>query len=187
MKNLIKTALLLIIYFALMFAPMFVGFLSATAWFYYPVISALIAATPFMWGAKEHVSIGGVAMFPLFWYVVMLVMGELGFPERIIAPIVVIIACEIVRKFAGKQSQMGLRLSYATASLVTCMQHLIILTRTDFYYEGAIEEMGSVEYAEAIIAFAKPGYFILLFVLTFIAGYLGTLIAEKLFGYNVEM
>lgn len=180
-----KTLILLIVYFVLMFAPMFLGFLSPTLWFFYPVLSAFLAATPVLWGAKERKKFGGVAIFPLFWYLLMVLAGELGFPERLLAPLVIILLAELIRKQIGYEKQSGLRLSYAVSAIVTAMQHLIILTRTDFYYQGAVEEMGSTEYAEAIVSFGTAGWFALLLVLSFAAGYLGAVLSEKLFKTKV--
>jgi len=168
-----------------MFLPMFLGFLSPVLWFFYPVLSALLAATPLMWGAKEWKKFGGVAVFPLFWYLLMVLMGELRFAERLITPLVIILIAELVRRLIGYEKQSGLRLSYAVSSLVAAMQHLIILTRTDFYYQGALEEMGSTAYAEAVVGFGTPGYFALLLILTFAAGYLGAILSEKLFKSRV--
>lgn len=180
-----KVVLLLVIYFVLMLLPMFLGYLSPVLWFFYPVLSALLAATPFLWGAKDWKKLGGVAIFPFFWYFIMVLMGELSFVERVITPLVIILIAELVRRFIGYEKQIGLRVSYAISSLVTVMQHLIILTRTDFYYQGAVEEMGSSAYAETIVGFGTVGYFILLLVLTFVAGYLGAVLSEKLFKTKV--
>lgn len=185
MKKGLQVVLLLAIYFLLMFFPMFMGFASATLWFFYPVVAALLAATPLMWWASKQQKLGAVAIFPLVWYLLMLLMGELAFPERMVAPVVIIVLAEIMRRVIGYGEQKALRLSYAASSLVTAMQHLIIFTRTDYYYEGAVEEMGSVEYAEKIVGYAKPGYLILLLVFTFGAGYLGALISEKIFKNKV--
>jgi len=185
MKKLLKTVVLFVIYFVLMFAPMFTGFLSPTLWFFYPVLSALISAAPLMWVASKCRRIGGVAMFPLVWYLLLVIMGELGFAERLITPLIIIIMAEIARWKIGYEKQIGIRIAYAISSLVTAVQHLIIWTRTDFYYEGAVEEMGSTEYADAITAFGTPGYILLLFALTFCVGYLGAIIAEKIFKNKV--
>lgn len=185
MKKVSKIVMLLVVYFILMFLPMFLGFASPVLWFFYPVFSAFIAATPLLMGAKSWKGYGGVAAFPFFWYVLMILMGELKFVERVITPIIVIALAEVARAYIGRDKQMGLRISYAIASLVAVMQHLIIFTRTDYYYDGAVEEMGSTEYADAIIKFAEPGYFVLLIVLTLVVGYLGAIVSEKIFKEKV--
>lgn len=187
MRKFFRAIALLVVYFLLMLLPAFLGFLSPALWFFYPVASALIASTPLMICAKKWKKFGGATIFPVFWYLLMVLMGELSFAEQWITPMVILAIAEIVRKQVGYETQMGLRLSYATASLVTAMQHLIILTRPDYYYQGAVEEMGSTAYAEAIVGFVKPGYFALLIAMTFVAGYMGTLLSEKLFTKKVTV
>lgn len=187
MKSVLKTLLLLVIYFVLAGAPSFLGFVSPVLWMYYPIISAVLAATPVLWAGARWEKFGAVCLFGLVWAVLGIVLGELSFVDQILPAIAGPFVAELVRLAVGYHKQFGLRLAYAITSLGPVWQIITIWTQTDYYYAGAVEEMGSVEYADALVSLATPVNLVVLIVLTLVAGYLGALVSEKLFKERVTI
>lgn len=165
----------------------FLGFKSPLLWVYFSVVAGLLAASPLMAFASKTTKPGAVAAFPILYLVIMAVLGEVS--QGIVAIFFVIICCaaELVRKLVRSEKQMGLRLGYAVSAVAHGMFLLPLWTKTEWYYEGAIEEMGSQAYADALMKYATPLGLIAQIVLTFAAGYIGAIIAEKLFGDKVRV
>lgn len=187
MKQVLKTLLLLVVYFVLAGAPSFLGFASPVLWVYYPVISAFLAATPVLMAGSRWPKFGAVCIFGLLFAVLGLAMGELAFVDQIAPALIGPFVAELVRLAVGYRKQLGLRLAYAIVALAPVWQIIIIWTRTDFYYANAVTEMGSQAYADGLLAMATPLNLVVVIVLTLVAGYLGALVSEKLFKNKVTL
>ncbi len=181
MKKVLSLIGLEVIYFLIVFACMFLGFLSPFCWIYQPVLAAFLAATPVLIVEKNWRKCGAVLVLPAIFAIIMTAMGELGGVFRVCAIIVILIVAEVVRYFMGYENKMASRVSYAIVSLIPACSLLLLWQDKEFYYAGAVEEMGSVEYAEGLMKFANPLGFILLIVCTICAGYLGAVVSEKIF------
>ena len=187
MKKYLFPVGMFLIYFVIVFACEFLGFLSPLLWVYFGVLAALLAAAPVMAAASKSDKIGTIALFPIIYLLIMLLLGEVSQPIVFICVILVSILAEVVRKLVGSKKQLSLRLGYAVAALAPGMYLLPLWTKTDWYYEGAVEEMGSQAYADSLMKFATPLGLIALIVLCFAVGYLGALIAERLFKNKVRI
>ena len=181
MKKTLTTVGLLLLYFVIAFASMFLGFLSPVTWVYYPVVAAFFSATPVLIVCKNWKKPGAIAIFTAVWVILLGAMGEISKPEVWVGYLVTVIAAEVARYFIGYEKQIASRVGYAINCLGIAGSLLPIWTRTSFYYDGAIEEMGSVEYADGLMKFANPVGLISLIVLTLAAAYLGCIVSEKLF------
>lgn len=169
------------IYFALCFGCMFLGFLSPVLWVYQPVLSAFLAATPVLILAKHWKKFGGVLALPAVYAIILIAIGEIRGGARIGTIIGVLLVAEAVRYFMGYGNQLGARISYAIASLTPACQLLLLWLDKDLYYAGAVEETGSVSYAEGLMRIATPWGLLALIVLTVAAGFLGAFVSEKIF------
>jgi len=185
MKKFLSVAGLFVIYFVLVFGCEFLGFVSPLLWVYYSVLAGLLAATPFMAFASKSTRIGVVALFPILYLVIMLIIGEVSQPICGLMFVAVCILAEVIRRLISSGKQLALRLSYSMTAVAYGMLLLPLWTKTAWYYEGAVEEMGSQAYADALMCYATPFGLISQVVLTFAAGYIGALIAEKIFKNRV--
>ena len=187
MKKYLFPVGMFLIYFVIVFACEVLGFLSPLLWVYFGVLASLLAAAPVMAAAARSNKIGTIALFPIFYLVIMFLLGEASHSVVIICIILVSVLAEVVRKLAGYQKQLSLRLGYAVAAVAPGMYMLPLWVKTDWYYEGAVAEMGSQAYADSLMKFATPLGLIALIVLCFAVGYLGALIAEKRFKNKVRI
>ncbi len=181
MKKVLSLIGLELIYFIIAFGCMFLGFLSPFCWVYQPVVAAFLAATPVLIVCKSRKGFGGVLALPGIFALIMIVLGEISGAFIICSVIVVLIAAELVRRAMGYESQKAARVSYAVVSLVPACSLLLLWLDKDFYYAGAVEEMGNVQYAESLMNLANPFGLIALIVCTICAGFLGAIVSEKIF------
>ncbi len=187
MKKILSLIGLEVIYFIIAFGCMFLGFLSPFLWVYQPVLVAFLTATPVLVVCKNWKNFGGLLILPGLYALIMILLGEYSGMPTIGALIVVLLVAEIIRYFMGYNSINGVRFGYAIVSLVPAFQLLLLWLDKNFYYEGAVEEMGSVAYAEGLMTLATPIGLIALIICTIIAGYLGTIVSEKLFKSKVTL
>ncbi|MFC2822047.1 MAG: MptD family putative ECF transporter S component [Spirochaetales bacterium] len=186
MKKILFAILLAVIYFAITLGCMFLGFVSPVLWVYQPVISAFLAATPVLIACRNWKKFGAVLIFPAVLTVLLIFSGEASGTFRICSLLIVLAASELVRKLMGYESKNGARLSYAVVSLIPICPILLLWLDTKFYYSGAVSEMGQA-YANSLMKMATPFGLILLIALTFLAGYLGAIVSEKIFKDKVEL
>lgn len=181
MKNVLKTAGLLLLYFALCFAVEFTGFMNPYLWIYFGALASLVAATPVLILGKAWRKPGALLIFTLFWVIIMALLGEF---KKIIVPIFMIVmavVAEVVRRAAGYDSRNGMRLGYACISVGLAGTILPLFFYKDWYYQGAINEIGSTDYADALMKMANVPVLISVIVAAFVFGYLGAVISEKIF------
>lgn len=185
MKKVLSLVGLEVLYFIIGFGCMFLGFLSPFCWVYQPIIAAFLAATPVLMVCKSHRKFGGLLILPAIFALIMIVMREITGVPRIAAIVVVLLAAEAIRYFMGYDSQNSARIGYAIVSLVPACSLLLLWLDKESYYTGAVEEMGSVAYADGLMAIATPLGLLALIVGTIIAGYLGAVVSEKIFKSKV--
>lgn len=187
MKNVLKTIGLLVLYFVLCLAVEFTGFLSPYLWVFFGALASLVAATPVLILGKNWKKPGALCIFSAFWGILMFAMGEYS---KVIVPIFLIVMAliaELVRKLVGYEKQQGLRLGYACISAGLAGAILPLFFYKDWYYQGAVEEMGSVAYADTLMKLANVPVLILVIVAGFGFGYLGAIISEKIFKGKVTI
>ena len=179
MRKILKVVGLLILYFAIVLASMFLGYLSPVAWVYFPVVAAFLAASPVLIICKSWKRPGGIAIFTAFWMAIMGALGELDKLEVVVSYIIFLLAAEAIRYFIGYKKQLGSRIGYAVNCLGLAGSLLPLWTRTEYYYEGATEEL-SLDYANGLMRFNNPIGMASLIILTLASAYLGCIVSEKL-------
>ena len=178
---------MILLYFVLVFAPNFLGFLSPYLWVYQPILGAFLAATPVLYVGSKWKKPGVFALFTVVVVVIFGLMGEISQPEVWAGYAVAVVLAELARGLIGYDKQMGLRIGYSLNALGMAGSLLPLWTRTSWYYAGAVEEMSDPSYAETLMKLANPGCLVLLIVLTLVCGYLGCLVSEKIFKEKVTI
>ena len=185
MKKVLFIIGMLVLYFALVLAVEATGFANPYLWVFFGALEALVAATPVLAVGVRWQKPGALIIFSVFWGIIM---GALGEYSKLIVPIFLLImavAAEVVRAAVGYQKQLGLRLGYACICTGLAGTIFPMFLYKEWYYQGAIDEMGSVAYADTLMKLANPGILIVVVVGAFVCGLLGALIAEKLFKHRV--
>ncbi len=179
MKKIYYFLLIIAIYVLLMMGPLFLGFLSPHLWVWQPVVAALLAAGPVMYVARRWPRVGGVALLPLIYLVLLVSMGEMNSFVSLAAALLSLALAEIMRFLMGYNTAGGLRAGYAMTSLLPVCQLLPLWQDQAAYHADAVEEMGSAAYADALMLHATPTVLIALVVCTIVAAIAGMILCEK--------
>ena len=83
-KEWLKCLLCFVIYFALILVSELPGYASPLYWVLCPVVAAFLGAGPLTCVMNMGKGIGGAAVLPVLWFVVMKLMGEFSMPLMII-------------------------------------------------------------------------------------------------------
>jgi len=164
-------ALFTILYFTVVFASAFIGFISPACWIFFPSLAALVAAFPYRWLALRWKHFGLGTVLATMVAVLCLVMGEMD----ILQAGVVIgfgLLSDLVA-FSGKDW-----LSYPVLAIGNTAWIMKLWTETDWYYNGAINEMGQ-EYADGLLPFATPCWCCIAIAATIIMAEIGLWAARK--------
>ena len=188
MKKVLKVVGILLLYFGITYACAFIGLLGPAAWIYGTSTAiAFLAATPVLIAGAKWTKPGVFILFTGALVVLYVLAGESFQPEAWISFAVVTALAEIIRAVIGYKKQMGIRLGYAVNILGLAGSFLPLWFRPEWYYEGAVAEMGSTEYADTLMKFSNPAGLIVLVILMLVAGYLGCLVSEKIFKGKVTI
>ncbi len=117
MKKIFKLTSLEILYFAIGFGCMFLGFLSPLCWVFQPAAAAFITAVPVILFSKNWKKFGGLLILPGIYALIMILMGEISGAASICAVIVVLLAAELIRYLLGYENKHSLRIGHAAVSL----------------------------------------------------------------------
>lgn len=181
MKKALSVSGLAVLYFIIAFAGEFLGFLSPALWVFSSAIAALFTAIPVTILLRKYPFRGISLVFPAAYLIAGLAMGEISKPEVVIGIIAVGMVAEIAHSILTPGSSKGTGITCAVISCVSACNLLPLWTRPDWYYQGAVEEMGSVEYAEGLMKFSNPAGLAVLIVLCLVIGYVGSVVTEKIF------
>ncbi len=179
MSKVLKAIGLAALYFVIAFGCMFLGFISPFLWIYQPVLAAFLGAFPIMVACRYWQKPGAILLGPGVFALVMVLMGESSGALRLSCLVIILAAAELIRWGMKYNSQQAARISYSISALIPATSLFLLWTDKEFYYNGAVEEMGSVAYADGLMKFATPIGLIALIVCTLIAGYVGSIVAEK--------
>ena len=105
----------------------------------------------------------------------MLATGEGGLPAFVIAIIAGLLS-DVLRPFAGNTSKKGTTIAYPVLSLGVIGWIQPLWTRTQWYHDGTVEEMGA-DYAEGLMPLAQWWVLLLLVIATMAVGYIGIRLA----------
>lgn len=178
-KEWLRCLLCFVIYFALILVSEFPGYVSPLYWVLCPVVAAFLGAGPLTCVMNMGKGIGGAAVLPVLWFILMKLMGEFSMPLMIIGMLCMMILAEVVRGIVGCEKKSSIRAATPFLSLIVFASFLPLYFQTDAYYNGALEEMGA-EYAAKIASYGSFGMFLLVLVLCVIAGMISERLSEKI-------
>lgn len=178
-KEWLKCLLCFVIYFVLILVSELPGYASPLYWVLCPVVAAFLGAGPLTCVMNMGKGIGGAAVLPVLWFILMKLMGEFSMPLMIIGMLCMMILAEVVRGIVGCEKKSSIRAATPFLSLIVFASFLPLYFQTDAYYNGALEEMGA-EYAAKIASYGSFGMFLLVLVLCVIAGMISERLSEKI-------
>jgi hypothetical protein len=168
-----------VLYVVSVFATAFLGYLSPFAWVFFPVIAALLGAFSYYLVAVrwQQFGVGTLLSFLLAGF--LLAVGECDPPK---ASLILLagLAADMIRLFFEHNVQKAMSLAYPIQSIGVIAWILPLWTRTEWYYQGAAEELG-IDYAKGLMTFANVGGLLLVTLTTAIAGFVGIQFAAKIF------
>lgn len=159
------------LYVVAVFATAFLGFFHPLCWVGFPVVAALLGAFSYLCVASHWQQFGAGTLIGLAFGLFLLATGEGGLLAVIVAIISGLLS-DVLRLFAGNTSRKGATIAYPTLSLGVIGWILPLWTRTQWYHNGAVEEMG-VDYAEGLMPLAQWWVLLLLIIATMLVGYIG--------------
>ena len=167
-----------ILYVVTVFATAFLGYLSPFAWVFFPVIAALLGSFSYFLLAMRWKMFGVSTLLSFLLAVFLLITGECDAPK---ASLILLagVAADMIRLFFEQNAQKAMSLAYPIQAIGVIAWILPLWTRTEWYYQGATEELG-VDYAQGLMTFANAGGLLLVIALTTIAGFVGILYAAKI-------
>lgn len=170
-------AALAAIYMVTVFATAFLGYLSPYAWVFFPVIAALLGAYSYYSAAVRWQKFGVGTLLAFILAGFLLAVGECDLSEALLMLLAGVLS-DVVRQLIGNKSLKGQSLAYPILSIGVIAWILPLWTRTEWYYDGAAEELG-IDYAKGLITFASPWGLIAVVLTTAIAGFVGIQFTAK--------
>ncbi|MCR4860046.1 MAG: MptD family putative ECF transporter S component [Bacteroidales bacterium] len=167
-----------LLYLVFVFASCFIGFLHPVCWAYFSVLAALVAAGPYFWLAARWQKFGVGTFLALLVCLFCLLSGEGG---GTLSKVVILgggILSDLVRLVVGNASIKGVRTAYPLLAIGNIGWIISLWTRPEWYYEGAIEEMGAA-YADGITALQTTGHLIAVIALTALVAVLAIALCRK--------
>ena len=144
-----------------------------------PVLAAFLGAGPLTCVMNMGKGIGGAAVLPVLWFIVMKLMGEFSMPLMIIGMLCLMILAEVVRGSVGYEKKGSIRAATPFLSLIVFASFLPLYFQTAAYSGNAMAEMGA-EYGAKIASYGNFGMFLLVLVLSVIAGMISERLSEKI-------
>jgi len=167
-----------LLYLVLVFASCFIGFLHPVCWAYYSVLAALLASGAYFWLASRWRKFGVGTICSLLVCLFCAASGEAG---GVLSKVIILgcgIISDIVRSLIGNSSKKGLYWAYPILSVGNIGWIIRLWTDPDWYYQGAIDEMGEA-YAEGIKALQSPWHLVAAVVITGIVAYVAIRLCAK--------
>ncbi|MBE6263182.1 MAG: Trep_Strep domain-containing protein [Prevotella sp.] len=163
-----------VLYVVVVFATAFLGFLNPFCWVGFPVLAALTGAY-FYYGAAKRITTFGVgSLFGFLFGLLLLVSGE-GDVSTLVISTAVGVVSDIIRKQTSH-----LDYSYAFLVLAPFSWLLPLWTRTEWYHDGAAEELG-IDYADNLVLLANWWGLLFVLVVTALMGYLALRLLQNKF------
>jgi len=175
--NYFRIAGLAAIYMVTVFATAFLGYLFPYAWVFFPVIAAILGALSYYSAAVRWQKFGVGTLLAFILAAFLLAVGECDLSEALLMLLAGVLS-DVVRQLIGNKSLKGQSLAYPILSIGVIAWILPLWTRTEWYYQGAAEELG-IDYAKGLMTFASPWGMIAVVLTTAIAGFVGIQFAAK--------
>lgn len=175
--NYLKILGLAVLYVVTVFATAFLGYLSPYAWVFFPVIAALLGALSYYSAAARWQKFGVGTLLAFILAAFLLAVGECDLTEALLMLLAGVIS-DVIRQLIGNKSLKGQSLAYPILSIGVIAWILPLWTHTEWYYQGAAEELG-IDYAKGLMTFASPWGLLAVALTTAIAGFVGIQFAAK--------
>ena len=175
--NYLKILGFAVLYVVTIFATAFLGYLSPYAWVFFPVIAALLGALSYYSAAVRWQKFGIGSLLASVLAAFLLAVGECDLSEALLMLLAGVIS-DAVRQFIGNKSLKGQSIAYPIQAIGVIAWILPLWTRTEWYYQGAAEELG-IDYAKGLMTFASPWGLLAVALTTAIAGFVGIQFAAK--------
>jgi putative ECF transporter S component (TIGR02185 family) len=159
------------LYVVTVFATAFLGYLSPYAWVFFPVIAALLGAFSYYSVATRWQKFGVGTLLAFILAVFLFAVGECDLPETLLILTAGVVS-DVVRQLIGYNTLKGQSIAYPIQAIGVIAWILPLWTRTEWYYQGATEELG-VEYAKGLMTFASHWGLLAVVLTTAIAGFVG--------------
>ena len=167
-----------VLYVMTVFAAAFLGYLSPYAWVFFPVVATLFGAFSYYLVATKWQKFGVGTLLAAVLAAFLLVVDECDLPNALLIVLAGMVA-DVVRQMVGHTTLKGMSLAYPVLSIGVIAWILPLWTRTEWYYQGAAEELG-VEYAKGLMTFASLWGLFLVVLTTAIAGFVGIQFGAKI-------
>lgn len=148
------------------FASAFIGFLSPWCWIVmFPALAAILGVPSYLWAASRWQRFGVATLFAAALALLLISFGEISLLQTFLM-IVVGVVSDIVRQMIGNGIKQGVLVAYPVLSLCVFIWLMKLWTDSEWYYQGAVEEMGD-DYANVLLMLSsmKALLLICLFVL----------------------
>lgn len=168
-----------VLYVVTVFMTAFLGFLAPWAWVFFPLVAALVGALSYYCAAIRWKKFGVGTILAVALAAFLLAVGECNLLNALLILLAGVVS-DIVRQLIGHTTLRGQSLAYPILSIGVIAWILPLLTRTEWYYQGATEEIGA-DYAKGLMMFASPWWLVAVVLTTAVAGFAGILFASKVF------
>jgi hypothetical protein len=170
-------AALAALYVVTVFATAFLGYLSPYAWVFFPAVAALLGAFSYYSVALRWQKFGVGTLLSFLLAAFLLAVGECE-PSKASLILLAGVVADVIRLFFEQDVLKGISLTYPILSIGVIAWILPLWTRTEWYYQGAAEELG-IDYAKGLMTFASPWGLLAVVLTTAIAGFVGIQFAAK--------
>ena len=167
------------LYVVTVFLTAFLGFLAPWTWVFFPLVAALFGALSYYCTAIRWKKFGVGTVLAVALAAFLLAVGECDLSKALLIMLAGVIS-DVVRQIIGHTILRGQLLAYPILSIGVIGWILPLWTRTEWYYQGATEEIG-VDYANGLMMFANPLWLAAVVLTTAVAGFAGILFASKVF------
>ncbi len=170
--------LMVVLYVLLVFIGNFIGFAGPAFWVFSPLLCTFLGVGPFFYLAARWQNFGVGTCISVVMLILCAIFGE----ANGVLPRVLIVAAGVVSDFVrlavGNGTQKGLLFAYPIFALGNISMVVRLWTSPDWYYQGAVEEMG-LAYADGLVELQSPAYLVTLGLLTLAVGIVAVLLSAK--------
>lgn len=161
-----------VIYFVAVFVSAFIGFAAPVCWVLFPALAAFLAAFPYRWLSQRWKKFGLGTVLAAVVGLVCFAMGEMNFGRALIV-IAFGLLSDVTRLFTNKES-----LSYPLLAIGNLAWILPFWIKTEWYYKGAIEEMGQA-YADTLMNYSTTIWLFISIISIIVMAVLGFQVAKR--------
>lgn len=167
-----------VLYVVTVFATAFLGYLSPYAWVFFPVVAALVGAFSYYLMAVKWQKFGVGSLLAIVLAAFLWAVDECDLPNALLIVLAGVVS-DVVRQMVGYTTLNGMSMAYPVQSIGVIAWILPLWTRTEWYYNGAAEELG-VDYAKGLMTFSSTWGLLFVVLTTAIAGFVGIQFAAKI-------